>query len=159
MYNFYILPLNGSGFDSYVVLKNIPPWKAVVNLIKNGPGIVSLKKFNGYIDQNKKILQYVTFRCRNVHINNSLKRRGKSFILQKCLFKQERNQEEIYEDTWEDKKHERLPFFKIVVSSTAFRFARFSKRMEEITGYGMKNSLILPSLPIYYFNSLRGEND
>ena len=31
--------------------------------------------------------------------------------------------------------------------------------MEELTGFGMKNSLTLPSLAIKYFNSLRVEND
>ena len=31
--------------------------------------------------------------------------------------------------------------------------------MEEITGFGMKNSLTLPSLGWKYFNSLRDEND
>ena len=30
--------------------------------------------------------------------------------------------------------------------------------MEEVTGFGMKNSLILPSLDIKYFKSLRNEN-
>ena len=31
--------------------------------------------------------------------------------------------------------------------------------MEEITGFGMKNSLTLPSLANKYLNSLRDEND
>ena len=31
--------------------------------------------------------------------------------------------------------------------------------MEELTGFGMKNSLTLPSLANNYFNSLRDEND
>ena len=31
--------------------------------------------------------------------------------------------------------------------------------MEELTGFGMKNSLNLPSLANKYFNSLRDEND
>ena len=31
--------------------------------------------------------------------------------------------------------------------------------MEELTGFGMKNSLTLPSLANKYFNSLRDEND
>ena len=44
---------NGSGFDSYVVISNLPQWRNVVILIKNGAGIVSLKIFNGYVDQKK----------------------------------------------------------------------------------------------------------
>ena len=51
--NLYLKAHNGSGFDSYVVLNNLPQWRSVVKLIKNGAGIVSLKKFNGYVDQNK----------------------------------------------------------------------------------------------------------
>ena len=31
--------------------------------------------------------------------------------------------------------------------------------MEKLTGFGMKNSLTLPSLANKYFNSLRDEND
>ena len=31
--------------------------------------------------------------------------------------------------------------------------------MEELTGFGMKNSLTLPSLAIKYFNRLRDENN
>ena len=44
----------GSGFDSYVVLNILPQWRTIVSLIKNGSGIVSLKKFNGYVEQAKK---------------------------------------------------------------------------------------------------------
>ena len=73
-YNLYLIAHNGSGFDSYVVLNNLPRWRSVVKLIKNGRGIVSLKIFNGYVDQNKKIPQYVHFRCGKVHINNKLKK-------------------------------------------------------------------------------------
>ena len=43
--------------------------------------------------------------------------------------------------------------------STAFFYARYSKCMEEETGFGMRNSLTLPSLTNSYFNSLRDEND
>ena len=43
--------------------------------------------------------------------------------------------------------------------STAFSYARFSKGMEELAEFGMKNSLTLPSLANKYFNSLREEND
>ena len=43
--------------------------------------------------------------------------------------------------------------------STAFSYARYSKGLEKLTGFGMKNSLTLPSLANKYFNSLRDEND
>ena len=44
--NLYMVAHNGSGFDSYVVLNNLPPWRYVFNLIKNGTGIVPVKRFN-----------------------------------------------------------------------------------------------------------------
>ena len=75
-YNLYLIAHNGSGFDSYVVLNNLPRWRSVVNPIKNGAGIISLKIFNGYVDPVKKIPQYVHFRCGRVHINQSLKKIG-----------------------------------------------------------------------------------
>ena len=43
--------------------------------------------------------------------------------------------------------------------STAFSYARYSKGIEELTGFGMKNSLTLPSLANKSFNNSRDEND
>ena len=74
-YNLYLIAHNGSGFDSYVVLNNLPQWRNVVNLIQNGAGIVfCLKIFNGYVDPVKKTPQYVHYRCGRVHVNSSLKK-------------------------------------------------------------------------------------
>ena len=53
-YNLYVLAHSGSGFYSYVVLNNVPQWRTVVNIIKNGAGFVSLKICNGYVEKNKK---------------------------------------------------------------------------------------------------------
>ena len=78
---------NGSGFDSYVVLNNLPQGRNNVDFIKNGAGIVPVKTFNGYVDQNKKIPQCDHFRCGRVHINNSLKKIGENYKLQESLLK------------------------------------------------------------------------
>ena len=102
---------NGSGFHSYVVLNNLPQWRRIVDFIKNGDGIVSLKTFNGYVHQNKKIPQYVHFRCGRIHNNESLKKLGESYKLQESLLKKELEHDEIYEDTWEERENEWLPFF------------------------------------------------
>ena len=158
-YNLYLIDHKGSGFDSYVVLNNLPQWRTVVSLIKNGSGIVSLKIFNGYVDPVKKIPQYVHFRCGLLHIKDSLKNIGKSYKLQESLLKQELEHNEIFEDNWEEKENEWLPYLKNDVLSTAFSYARYSKGMEELTGFGMKNSLTLPSLANKFFSSLRDEND
>ena len=148
----------GSGFDSYVVLNNLPQWRTV-KLIKNGSGIVSLKIINGYVDQNKKIPQYVHLRCGLLHFKDSLKNIGRSYKLQPCLPKQELEHDEIFEDNWEEKENQWLPYLKNDVLSTAFSYPRFSKGMEEVTGFGLKNCLTLPSLANKYFNSLRDESD
>ena len=158
-YNLYLIAHNGSGFDSYVELNNLPQWRNVVKLIKNGRCIVSSKIFNGYVDENKKIPQYVHFRCGRVHINQSFKKIGQSYKLQESLLKKELEHDEIYEDTWKAKDNEWLPYVKNDVLSTAFCYARYTMGMEELTEFGMKNSLTLPSLANKYFNSLRDEND
>ena len=121
--------------------------------------IVSLKIFNGYVDQKKKIPQHVHLRCGLLHNKDSLKNIGKSYNLQPCLRKQELEHNEISEDNWEEKENEWLPYLKNDVLSTAFSYARYSKGMEELTGFGMKNSLTLPSLANRFFNSLREEID
>ena len=36
---------NGSGFDTYIVLNNLPCEKIIVNIIKNGDGVIELKLF------------------------------------------------------------------------------------------------------------------
>ena len=158
-YKLYLIAHKGSGFDSYVVLNNLPQWRTVVSLIKNGSVIVSLKILNGYVDQNKKLHQYVHLRCGLLRIKDSLKNIGQNYKLQESLLKQELEHDEIFEDIWEEKENEWLLYLKNDVLSTAFSFARYSKGMEELTGFGMKNSLTLPSLAIKFFNSLREEND
>ena len=55
-YNLYLLAHKGSGFDSYVVLNNLPQWRTVVSFIKNGAGIVSVKIFKGFLDPDKNFL-------------------------------------------------------------------------------------------------------
>ena len=54
--------------------------------------------------------------------------------------------DEIYEDTWRDEENEWLPHVKKDVLSTVFCYARFMKCVEELTGFGMRNSFTLPYL-------------
>ena len=84
---------------------------------------------------------------------------GASYKLHPNLLKQEINQDEIYEITWEDKEKECLPLLKNCVFSNTFSRGRYSADMEEIAGFGMKHSLTLPSSAKYYLNSLRVENN
>ena len=149
---------NASGFDSYVALNNLAQWRSVVKLFKNGAGNISLKIFNGFVGEKKKIPQQVHFRCGRFHFNKSFKK-GESYKLQSCLLKQELEHDEIYEDTWEAREHEWLSYVKNDVLSTAFCYCRYKMGMEELTNFGKKNSLFLPSSAIKFYNILTDEND
>ena len=160
-YNFQLHAHNGSGFDTWIILNNLPCDKHIVgDIIKNGKGIIELKVFNGYIHKNnKQIPQYLLFRCGMTHLNYSLKKLGKTFELPKELSKTEINHDEVYSDTWKDNKSEWLPYVKNDVLCTAFSYARYIKAMEEITRFSMKDCLSLPGIGWKYFNSLRTEED
>ena len=54
--------------------------------------------------------------------------------------------DEVFEDTWMSKKDEWLEIVENDVLCTAFLHTRYSKKTAKITGFGMKNSLALPSL-------------
>ena len=92
-------------------------------------------------------------------LKKSLKKIGESYKLQESLLKKELEHDEFYEDTWEARENEWLPYVKNDVLSTAFCYAKYTMGTEELTGFGMKNSLTLPSLANKYFNSLRDKND
>ena len=90
------------------------------------------------------------------HLNYSLKKLGKTFKLQKEKLRTEMNHDEVYSDTWEDKKHEWVDYVKNDVLCTAFSYdARYSKAMKEITGFSMKDCSSLPGLGWKYFNISR----
>ena len=159
-YNLQLHAHNGSGFDTWIILNNFPCDKHIVDIIKNGKGIISLKIFNAYIYNGKKqIPQYLIFRCGMTHLNYSLKKLGKTFKLQKELLKTEMDHDEIDANNFRDKKDIWLPYVKNDVLCTAFSYARYIKAMEEITGFSMKDCLSLPGLGWKYFNSLRIEED
>ena len=74
-YNLQMHAHNGSGFDTWIVLNNLPRDKHIVDIIKNGKGIIELKVFNGLIIKNNKpIPQYLHFRCGMTHLNSSLEK-------------------------------------------------------------------------------------
>ena len=97
-YNLQLHAHNGSGFDTWIILNNLPCNKRIVDIIKNGRGIISMKLLKGYIQNNKKqIPQYIKFGCGMTHLNYSLKKLGKTFKLPKELLKTEMNHDEIDE--------------------------------------------------------------
>ena len=126
---------NGSGFDSYIVLNNLPPWRYVVNLMKNGTGVVPVKRFNWYVEEKKKIPQDIYFRCGRVHFKSGLKKIGLGYILQPLVLKQEMELDDIFGDTWEARDNEWLPYVKNDVLSFAFCYARYTMGIEELTTF------------------------
>ena len=151
---------NGSGFDTWILLNNLPCDKHIVDIIKRGKGIFPLRVFNGYIYHGKKqIPQYLLFRCGMTHLNYSLKKLRKTFKLQKELLKTEMNHDNVDGNSYMNKKDDWLPYVKPDVLCTVFSYARYSKAMEEITGFSMKDCLSLPGLGWKNFNSLRTEED
>ena len=63
-YNLQLHAHNGSAFDTWRILNNLPCDKHIVSdIIKNGKEIISLKIFNGFIyNGRKQIPQYLTVR-------------------------------------------------------------------------------------------------
>ena len=146
---------NGSGFDTWIILNDLPCDKHIVDIIKNGKEIIELKVFNGLIYKNyKNIPQYLHFRCGMTPLICSLKKLGKTFKLPKELLKTEFDLNGIDEKNWRDKKDEWLPYVKNDVLCTAYSYARCIKAMAEITGFSN-----VPGLGWEYFNSLRTEED
>ena len=116
---------NGSGFDTWIILNNLRCDKHIVDIIKNGKGIIKLKVFNGLIyKNNKQIPQYLIFRCGMTHLNYSLKKLGRTFKLPKELLKTEMNHDDIDGDNYKDKKDIWLPYVKNDVLCTAYSYAR-----------------------------------
>ena len=83
----YILQLhahNGSDFDTWIILNNLPCVKHIVDFIKIGKGTISLKIFNSYIQKVEiQIPQYLNFRCGKTHLIYSLKKLCETFKLPK----------------------------------------------------------------------------
>ena len=52
-YNLQLHAHNGSGFDTWIVLNNLSYDKRIVNIIKNGKGIMDLEIFIGYIEHKE----------------------------------------------------------------------------------------------------------
>ena len=146
-YNLQTQAQNGSGFDTWIILSNLPCDKHTVDNFKKRESIFSLRVFDGYIQNRKKqIPQYLFFRCGMTDLKYSLKKIGKTFKLQRDLLKTEMNHDEINADIWRDEKDEWVDYVKKDVLCTAFSCAKQSKAMEEFTGFSMKDCLSLPGL-------------
>ena len=161
-YNLQLHAHNRSGFDTWIVLNNLSCDKRIVNITKNGEGIIELKVFNGYIQSKtstKQIPQYLHFRCGMTHLNYQSEKLSKTFKLQKELLKTKMDHDDVYCDNYKDKIKEWLPYVKNDVLCTAFSYARYIKAMEELTKFSMKDCLSLPGQGLKYFNSLRTEED
>ena len=102
-----------------------------------------MRIFIGYIQKNKKQTpQNLILRCGMTHLIYSLKKAGKTFKKQKDILKTEMNHDETYADNWRDKKDQWVDYIKNDILCTAFSYARYSKAIEDITGFSMKNSFV-----------------
>ena len=117
---------NGSGFDTWIVLNNLPCDKRIVNKIKNGKIIIELKVFNGYVEK-KQIPQYLHFGCGMTRLIYSLKKLCKTFKLQKEFLKTELDHDEVDSDNNKDKIDEWLHYVKNDVRCTAFSYGDIVK--------------------------------
>ena len=123
---------NGSGFHTWNVLNNLSCDKNIVDNFRNRKDKIFFGVFNGYIQNiTKQIPHNLIFRCGMTYLNYSLKKIGKTFKLQKELLKTEMNQDEVYSDTWKDKKSEWLDYVKNDVLFTVFSYAWYTKAMEK----------------------------
>ena len=86
-FNLQLQSHNGSGFDTWIILNNLPCDKHIVDIDKNGKGIISLKIFSGYIEKKQKanssIFVYLFFRYGMTHLYYSLKELVKTFKIPK----------------------------------------------------------------------------
>ena len=69
-----------------------------------------------------------------------MKKIGESYELQPSLLKQELEHDEFFEDIWEARENEWLPYVKNDLLSTVFCYARYTMGMQEWTNFGMRNS-------------------
>ena len=53
-YNLQLHAHNGSGFDTWIILNNLPCDKRILDIIKNEKSIISLKVINGYFEKKNK---------------------------------------------------------------------------------------------------------
>ena len=59
-YNLQLHAHNGSGFDTRIILNNLPCDKHIVDIFKNCEGISSLRLFIGYIHNGKKTISSIS---------------------------------------------------------------------------------------------------
>ena len=86
-FNLQLHAHNGSGFDTSIILDNLPFDKHIVDIIKNGKGIISKKVFNNYIQNGgKQIPQCLIFTCGKTHLSCSLKKLGETVKITKRIF-------------------------------------------------------------------------
>ena len=85
-FNLQLHAHDDSGFVTWIILSNLPCDEHIVEIIKNGKDIISLRIFIGYIQNGTtQIPQHLIFRCGMTHLNYSLRNFGKFFNLQKII--------------------------------------------------------------------------
>ena len=87
-YNLKLHSHNGSGFDTWIKLNNLLFEKHIVDIKKNGKGIISMRVFNGYIHNGKKTNSSISnFQMWYDSFKLLCKEIGKDFLLTKRKIK------------------------------------------------------------------------
>ena len=78
-------------------------------------------------DKKKSVPRYAYFRCGMTHVNFSLNQLSQTCKLPQKLLKREVKHEDVYADTWRNKKDEWMNYVENVIFCTAFSYARYIK--------------------------------
>ncbi|ESO98595.1 hypothetical protein LOTGIDRAFT_174129 [Lottia gigantea] len=152
---------NGSGFDNWIVIKNVK--KITQCPLKIPRGILSLPLTNSFTDEdlqkkwkrqkqimgNSNYLQNVNFICSFQHETSSLAAWGNSSNLPMNLRKiTDINIAKYTEDNWESLRHEWEPYAKRDTLCLGACLIKYNQAMKEVVFQNISNNLTAPSLSL-----------
>ena len=160
---------NGSGYDSELIIENIPLSKTppvkkggkLLNVNLENPYVTD--KWIGWFKRNHKLTkqikvkdkevrvkvypkQNISLRCTMQHVNTKLSKWGESFNIPENLRKINFEITKINKDNYKEKENEWLPYLKNDVLSLACCMMLYNEMMIDISNLNMQTSLSLPGL-------------
>ncbi|ESO90900.1 hypothetical protein LOTGIDRAFT_163788 [Lottia gigantea] len=159
---------NGSGFDNWIIIKNVK--KLTQCPLKTARGILSLPLTNSFTDEylqkkwkrqkeikgNSNYLQNINFTCSYQHESSSLAAWGKSSNLPMNLRKiEDVNIAKYTKDNWESLRHEWEPYAKRDTLYLRACLIKYNQAMKKTVFQNVSNNLTAPSLSLkgwYYYD-------